>query len=69
MLTMNVLNVEIGMARGEQVSLCSLVNGAHWQRCQSLGRNKKDGRGAADEAYTAPKVEHSGASLQIADKN
>ena len=50
MLVMKVLNIEIGMARAEQASLCPPVNEAHWQRCQSQGRNKKDDRGAADEA-------------------
>lgn len=53
MLPVNVLNMEIGMARVEKASLCPPVSETHWQRrrgSSSQGRNKKDGRGAVDES-------------------
>lgn len=50
MLPVNVLNTEIGMARAEKPSLCPPADETHWQRRQSQGRNKKDYRGAVDEA-------------------
>lgn len=50
MLTVNVLHMETRMARAEKASLCLPVNETHWQRRQSRERNKKDDRGALDEA-------------------
>lgn len=64
MLTVNVLHMETRMARAEKASLCLPVNETHWQRRQSQGRNKKDDRGAVDEAQTA---EHGVPNLQITD--
>lgn len=50
MPVIKVLNIEIGMTRGKQAFLCPPATEAHWQRCHSQGKNKKDDGGAAEEA-------------------